>query len=84
MRPLSFLDGASGMNGHFMFSQGDSEKPQIGTVEDWYYINFVQISHPMHIHLVNSQQVGEYQMKVFKGNGNKTCLKHYYQLDFYL
>jgi spore coat protein A len=35
-----------------------TETPQVGTVEDWVYINMTGDTHPMHIHLVTFQVVG--------------------------
>ncbi len=35
-----------------------TEKPRVGTVEDWVYINMTADTHPMHTHLVTFQVVG--------------------------
>ena len=35
-----------------------TETPQVGTVEDWYYVNLSGDTHPMHTHLVTFQVVG--------------------------
>jgi spore coat protein A, manganese oxidase len=35
-----------------------TETPEVGTVEDWYYINLTEDTHPMHTHLVTFQVVG--------------------------
>jgi spore coat protein A len=35
-----------------------TETPQIGTVEDWVYVNMTGDTHPMHMHLVTFQVVG--------------------------
>jgi spore coat protein A, manganese oxidase len=34
------------------------ETPKLGTIEDWYYINLTEDTHPMHPHLVTHQVVG--------------------------
>lgn len=62
MRPLMMIRGdtggrAFGINGHFVFSQGASENPKIGTTEDWYMINTMSGPHPIHIHLINYQLI---------------------------
>jgi spore coat protein A, manganese oxidase len=35
-----------------------TETPKVGTIEDWYYINLTEDTHPMHPHLVTHQVVG--------------------------
>jgi spore coat protein A, manganese oxidase len=41
------------------FDQGPvTETPQVGTVEDWVYVNLTADTHPMHTHLVTFQVVG--------------------------
>ena len=35
-----------------------TERPRVGTVEDWYYINLTGDTHPMHVHLFTFQVVG--------------------------
>jgi spore coat protein A len=40
------------------FSPSPTETPQVGTVEDWVYINLTADTHPMHVHLVKFQVVG--------------------------
>ena len=35
-----------------------TETPQVGTVEDWVYINMTGDTHPMHTHLVTFQVIG--------------------------
>jgi spore coat protein A len=35
-----------------------TETPQIGTIEDWVFINMTEDTHPMHVHLVQFQVVG--------------------------
>ena len=38
---------------------GDSvEKPRVGTVEDWVFVNTTMDTHPMHTHLFNHQVIG--------------------------
>ncbi len=34
------------------------ETPTVGTVEDWYYINLTEDTHPMHTHLFTHQVIG--------------------------
>jgi spore coat protein A len=40
------------------FEDPTTETPQVGTVEDWVYINVTGDTHPMHTHLVTFQVVG--------------------------
>jgi spore coat protein A, manganese oxidase len=41
------------------FDEGPvTETPQVGTVEDWVYVNVTGDTHPMHTHLVTFQVVG--------------------------
>jgi spore coat protein A len=41
------------------FDEGPvTETPQVGTVEDWLYINLTEDTHPIHNHLVTFQVVG--------------------------
>jgi spore coat protein A len=35
-----------------------SEKPRVGAIEDWVYVNLTGDTHPMHLHLVNFQVIG--------------------------
>jgi FtsP/CotA-like multicopper oxidase with cupredoxin domain len=71
MRPLMRawnMDGY-GVNGHLLYHKGDSEQPEIGTTEDWYFINGMYtytIDHPMHVHLINFQEVYEYTLLKMK------------------
>jgi spore coat protein A len=41
----------------FMDNLPPTETPTVGTVEDWYYINLTEDTHPMHTHLVTFQVV---------------------------
>lgn len=40
------------------FEDPTTEMPQVGTIEDWVYINMTGDTHPMHVHLVQFQVVG--------------------------
>jgi spore coat protein A len=40
------------------FDEPVTEEPQVGTVEDWVYINMTGDTHPMHTHLVTFQVIG--------------------------
>jgi len=40
------------------FEDQVTEAPQIGTIEDWVFINMTEDTHPMHVHLVQFQVVG--------------------------
>jgi spore coat protein A len=40
------------------FDDPVTETPQVGTVEDWVYVNVTGDTHPMHTHLVTFQVVG--------------------------
>ena len=43
-----------------MFSEsGRSDNPKIGTTEDWYFINTMDSVHPIHVHLINFQIIGQ-------------------------
>jgi FtsP/CotA-like multicopper oxidase with cupredoxin domain len=55
MRPLLSINGIMTINGRTDFHGGKSEDPTIGTVEDWYIINAMNLGHPIHFHLVNFQ-----------------------------
>jgi spore coat protein A, manganese oxidase len=40
------------------FEASPTETPQVGTVEDWVYVNLTGDTHPMHTHLVTCQVIG--------------------------
>jgi spore coat protein A, manganese oxidase len=40
------------------FEKPPTETPQIGTVEDWVYVNLTADTHPMHTHLITVQVIG--------------------------
>src|SRR6266568_4553600 len=40
------------------FEDPITETPQVGTIEDWVYINLTEDTHPIHSHLVTFQVVG--------------------------
>jgi spore coat protein A, manganese oxidase len=40
------------------FEEPSTETPQVGTTEDWVYVNLTGDTHPMHTHLVTFQVVG--------------------------
>jgi spore coat protein A len=40
------------------FEDAITETPQVGTIEDWVYINMTGDTHPMHVHLVQFQVIG--------------------------
>jgi len=46
-----------------MYDMGESEDPEIGTIEDWYVINNLDENHPIHIHLINFQSIASYSLK---------------------
>ena len=46
------------LNGFGFDDAPTSERPRVGTVEDWYYINLTGDTHPMHVHLFTFQVVG--------------------------
>ena len=83
MRPILLYPEKEGgaffsINGHVNFHHGQSENPQIGTVEDWYYINLIGNPHPIHVHLINFQMIKQYSLKMVTGSVT------YYHCDFYL
>jgi spore coat protein A len=45
------LDGAR-------FGEGLPQRPKVGTVEDWVYVNLTGDTHPMHTHLFTHQVIG--------------------------
>ncbi len=47
-----------------MFQMGASDRPKIGTIEDWYFINPLIQAHPIHFHLVTFQVVKTYSLKM--------------------
>ena len=73
MRPLILTTGFHlGINGHTLFHNGASENPTIGTVEDWFLINTMIIGHPMHIHLIQYEVIGEFSLKHYSVPGRIT------------
>lgn len=60
-----------------MFHHGTTDRPQIGTTEDWYFINPLFEPHPMHLHLVNFQLVNTFSLKKTPDG----CI--IYELDFF-
>ena len=60
-----------------------SEKPILGTTEDWDLVNLTSSDHPIHLHLVQFQvqsrktvDVGGYQAAWTAANGEELPLKH--------
>ena len=80
-RPLFSLpyDTRFMIGAHFMFEDGATDVPKIGTVDDFYMINNLWEDHPMHIHLINHQVVKAYSLKQLPENTNCTL----YFLDFF-
>ena len=83
MRPLIRDSSFNfGINGQTTFHNGESENPEIGTIEDWYFINTMtdpKISHPLHVHLIQYEHIREYELKFVPG---RKCT--FYQVDFYM
>jgi spore coat protein A, manganese oxidase len=52
--PTWFLN----LNGVHFDEHPVTERPQVGTIEDWVYVNLTADTHPMHTHLVTFQVVG--------------------------
>lgn len=52
--PTWFLN----LNGVHFDEGPETESPEVGTVEDWVYVNLTADTHPMHTHLVTFQVVG--------------------------
>jgi spore coat protein A len=46
------------LNGVGFDDAPSTERPRVGTVEDWYFINLTPDTHPMHVHLFTFQVVG--------------------------
>jgi hypothetical protein len=85
MRPL-FGDGSRfNFNGHYHFSEsGRSDNPQIGTTEDWFFINTLSNTHPIHVHLINYQVIAQGTLKSFTvSNLGRTLQCSLYEIDFY-
>jgi FtsP/CotA-like multicopper oxidase with cupredoxin domain len=88
MRPF-FFDGGSrfNFNGHYHFSEsGHSDNPQIGTTEDWFLINTIFFTHPIHVHLINYQIIAQSTLKNFQAvdpKTNQTYSCSLYEIDFY-
>jgi spore coat protein A, manganese oxidase len=40
------------------FGEDATERPRVGTIEDWVYVNLTADTHPMHMHLVTFQVIG--------------------------
>lgn len=76
MRPLIKINGVYSINGRLSFHSGKSENPTIGTYEDWYMINVMTSTHPMHFHLINFQVIKILTLR--KTSGGCTL----YELDF--
>ena len=73
------IDWKFSINGHISYHHGKTDKPIIGTTEDWYFINFNEFGgHPMHFHLVNFQLTQQYLMRLVDDKVS------YYQCDFFL
>lgn len=86
MRTLLCLYGSHNLftlNGRSDFHQGWAEEPEIGTTEDYYFINLTPIPHPIHIHLVMFQVLREYELRSFApaegGDSFGNCT--FYELD---
>ena len=57
MRPLLWTGKVFTINGRTDFHKGQSENPMLGTTEDWFIVNTIFFSHPIHVHLINFQVV---------------------------
>jgi FtsP/CotA-like multicopper oxidase with cupredoxin domain len=85
MRPF-FYDGSRfNFNGHYSFTDhGHSDDPQIGTTEDWFFINAIFFGHPIHVHLINYQVIAQGTLKSFTvSNLGRTLQCSLYEIDFY-
>ena len=65
MRPLIKMSSAFflSINSRSEFHKGKSDKPTIGTIEDWFIINTMEFLHPIHIHLINFQVINVYDLR---------------------
>jgi FtsP/CotA-like multicopper oxidase with cupredoxin domain len=69
MRPLFFIGfKIFSIHGRTAFHQGWSENPIMGTIEDWFIINTIFFTHPIHIHLINFQVIREFDLRVIRTN----------------
>jgi FtsP/CotA-like multicopper oxidase with cupredoxin domain len=60
MRTLSFQHHDHhlfSIHGRSDFHRGWTEEVEVGTTEDYYFINLSNVPHPMHFHLVNFQVI---------------------------
>ena len=89
MRPLFFFGGLHhqvdeiydkfSINAHIDFYEGGTDRPVIGSTEDWYFINLNFFApHPIHVHLINYQIQKQYSLRLIDG------FVSYYLADFYL
>ena len=53
-----------------------TETPQVGTVEDWVYVNLTADTHPMHTHLVTFQVVGRTPFDAASLRGGQRAARH--------
>jgi FtsP/CotA-like multicopper oxidase with cupredoxin domain len=71
------LEEVFSINMHPHFNQAASENPKIGSIEDWYIINTISESHPIHFHIINFQVMEELSLKTIP----EGCTL--YELDYF-
>jgi hypothetical protein len=76
------------INGHHHFGEGASDQPQIGTTEDWFFINTLlnpDLPHSVHVHLINFQVISHGEMKKMPlSNPPSRNMCSYYEIDYYI
>lgn len=86
MRPLIWMgQNVFTINGRRDFHAGKSQNPTIGTVQDWFILNTIYFAHPVHVHLINFQVIGSYDVRVLALDPNEAKTQcAFYELDFIL
>ncbi len=81
MRPFSKTsDGHIATNGHLTIFEGRSEDPYLGTFEDWYFINSINVPQSIHLDLVQFQTIDQYSLNQVPNTDFCT----FYNVDFFM
>ena len=68
----SSIESPDGAFGPLAYDAPVTEKPVLGTTEDWLMFNFTADSHPIHLHLTQFQVVEKRQIGFLDGNEDGT------------
>jgi spore coat protein A len=68
----SSIESPDGAFGPLAYDARVTEKPVLGTTEDWLMFNFTADSHPIHLHLTQFQVVEKRQIGFLDGNEDGT------------